>query len=136
MTIQITSPSGKQEMCEVSRHSETVYRGVYNPSESGAYMVAALYGNIPIPSTPVRQTVNMLRLPDAYGEGLYKAEINKETEFTISSNGLLGNLTIQIQGILHLQKHSEKPKKFIYSYISILFYNLGFVTPNIFLFDV
>ncbi len=77
----------------------SLHRCTYTPTEVGTHALQLLYGNLPLPGGPFGQTVAMLQLPDAYGDGLFRARRGVDAEFFLNVGTLQGHLSVELRGL-------------------------------------
>ena len=98
LTLQLFSPQNSPVPFEQTRVNASLYRFNYTPTESGTYSIHVLYGNFPVPLSPFGHVVQNVQLPDAYGDGLFRARVMQETDFFLNTGQLKGNLAVQFEG--------------------------------------
>lgn len=104
LKVQLFSPPGPQSPpralpFEQTRVNGSLYRFNFTPTAAGTHTINILYGNFPIPLSPFGLAVQNVQLPDAYGDGLFRARVMQDTDFFLNSGKLVGKLAVEITGV-------------------------------------
>lgn len=97
LSITITDPQGIALPFDVDK-TEVGERITYVPQKPGTHRVQLTYGGLNVPGCPVRQEIVDVVLARAFGNGLLKGIVDRESEFVIDVNNQRGDLCAQVQG--------------------------------------
>ncbi|CAF0909290.1 unnamed protein product [Brachionus calyciflorus] len=94
--VRVTSPSGLN--IPVNIEGQSIKKISFNPTEYGAYRISMLLGGHNLIGTPITLNSVDSKLPNAHGDGLHHGLEDKPAFFFVDSQGLKGNLEVNIEG--------------------------------------
>lgn len=101
--VKITSPTGIDVPVNIQGHN--IKQIHFNPKEYGSYKVSMLIDEKNLIGTPLYINCTDAVLPSAHGEGLLHGIEDKPAFFIVDSQGLKGNLEVNIEGPQHFTKN-------------------------------